>query len=43
MDKICNGFEPNYSGADQIIKKYVFKGKYITENIVELLHKECLV
>ena len=43
MDKICNGFETNYSDADQIIKKYVFKGKYITENVVELLHNECPV
>lgn len=40
MEKIANGFTPDYSDADEVIKKYVFKGEYIAENIMGLLKRE---
>lgn len=39
MKKIKDGFSPNYDDADEMVGKYVFKGKYMAENIMGLLNK----
>lgn len=41
MEKISKGFKPNYDDVDEVIKKYVFKGEYIVDNIIELINREC--
>lgn len=38
MKKIKDGFSPNYDDADEMVGKYVFKGKYMAENIMGLLN-----
>lgn len=39
MKKLAAGFKPKYSDADEVIRKYVFKGEDIAENILGLLRK----
>ena len=41
MKKIERGFIPNYDDADVVVSKYVFKGEFMTENVMGLLHREC--
>ena len=41
INKIKEGFVPKYKDADDVIEKYVFKGEYMAENIVKLLHEKC--
>ena len=41
IDNIKSGIQLEYSDVNAIISKYVFKGEYLAENIVELLNKEC--
>ena len=38
IQKIFEGFCPEYMDADEVISKYVFKGEYLGENILDYLH-----
>ena len=41
MEKIAAGFQPEYSDADAMVQTYSFRGEYVAENVVALLHQEC--
>lgn len=42
MRKIAVGVKPDYADADDTAGRYIFKGDYITDNIMSLLYKLCI-
>lgn len=41
MKAIEKGVEPNYNDCDDVIRRYIFKGEFEPDNILELLRLEC--
>lgn len=41
MKTIAKGFKPNYNDCDAVIKRYIFKGEFESDNVLELLRSKC--